>query len=175
MTQTTLPSALHGSLACYCESCGVDFCHGCRRPQNQGEKPDTCRPCIAIAIFRIISLINVDSLLRLGGPERVYELIVHDEYKATTGSKRVSTMVAYLNHSTHMNHYYVSRLINLSLLPVFFKYLLKRPPKSWIDTLATEDLYHQMLVFLRISLDVGREKFFFSNVVGWSSIEACMK
>ncbi len=86
-----------------------------------GEKPDTCRPCYRHRYFRIISLINVDSLLRLGGPERVYELIVHDEYKATKGSKRVSTMVAYLNHSTHMNHYYVSRLINLSLLPVFLQ------------------------------------------------------
>ncbi len=69
-TQITMPSALHGSLICYCGSCGIRFCHGCRRPQNQCEKPGTCRPRITTAISQIISLVDV-SLLRLVGPKRV--------------------------------------------------------------------------------------------------------
>ncbi|SJL02776.1 uncharacterized protein ARMOST_06112 [Armillaria ostoyae] len=132
-----MPSALHGNL----------------RPQSQCEKPDTCRPRIATAIFRIISLIDVE-LLRLGGPKRVNELFATST-KRQQVANALSTIVAYLNHSTHMQHYYLSHLINLSLLPVIFEYLLERPPKLWIETRATEDLYHQMLAFLMISLDVG--------------------
>ncbi|KAK0436287.1 hypothetical protein EV421DRAFT_1908155 [Armillaria borealis] len=152
VTRITMPSALHGSLICYCESCGVDFCHGCRRPQSQCEKLDTCRPRIATAIFRIISLIDIE-LLRLGGPERVNQLFA-TSIKRQQVANALSTIVAYLNHSTHMQHYYLLHLINLSLLPVIFEYLLERPPKLWIETRATEDLYNQMLAFLMISLDV---------------------
>ncbi|KAK0436150.1 hypothetical protein EV421DRAFT_1138929 [Armillaria borealis] len=143
---------LHGSLTCYCESCGADFCHGCRRPQNQCEKPDTCRPRVATAIFRIMSLIDVE-LLRIGGPERVNEFFAT---KRQLVANALSAMVAYLNNSTLTQHFYLPHLINLSLLPVIFEYLLKRPPKLWIETRATEDLYNKMLAFLMISLDVGR-------------------
>ncbi|PBK61696.1 hypothetical protein ARMSODRAFT_623588 [Armillaria solidipes] len=142
---------LHGSLTCYCESCGADFCHGCRRPQNQCEKPDTCRPRVATAIFRIMSLIDVE-LLRIGGPERVNELFAT---KRQLVANALSAMVAYLNNSTLTQHFYLPHLINLSLLPVIFEYLLERPQKLWIETRATEDLYNQMLAFLMISLDVG--------------------
>ncbi|SJL02785.1 uncharacterized protein ARMOST_06121 [Armillaria ostoyae] len=134
VTRITMPSALHGNL-------------------NQCEKPDTCRPRIATAIFRIISLIDVE-LLRLRGPERINELFA-TSIKRQQVANALSTIVAYLNHSTHMQHYYLPHLINLSFLPVIFDYLLECPPKLWIETRATEDLYHQMLAFLMISLDVG--------------------
>ncbi|KAK0222404.1 hypothetical protein IW262DRAFT_1482460 [Armillaria fumosa] len=150
-TQSTTP---HGSLTCYCESCGMEFCHGCRMPPDQCEKPDTCRPRIATAIFRLLSLIDVE-LLRVGGPERVNDLFAK-RVKRECIANALSAMVAYLNNSTHTQHYYLPHLINLSLLPVIFEYLLKRPPKLWIETRTTEDLYNQMLAFLMISLDVGR-------------------
>lgn len=152
LQRKTQSSMLHRSLTCYCEACGVEFCHGCRRPQNQCEKPDTCRPRVATAIFRIMSLIDIE-LLRVGGPEHVNEFLVT---KRQLIANALSAMVAYLNNSTHMQHHYLPHLINLSLLPVIFEYLLARPPKLWIETRATEELYNKMLAFLMISLDVGR-------------------
>ncbi|KAK0185367.1 hypothetical protein F5146DRAFT_1069982 [Armillaria mellea] len=151
--QKSQNTRLHpGSLTCRCESCGVEFCHGCRRQQIQCEKPDSCRPRIATAIFRIMSLVDIE-LLRLGGPDRVSELLAT---KRQLVANALSAIVAYLNNSTHTQLSYLPHLINLSLLPVIFEYLLERPPKLWIETRATEDLYNQMLAFLVISLDVGR-------------------
>ncbi len=99
-----------------------------------------------------MSLIDIE-LLRVGGTEHVNEFLVT---KRQLIANALSAMVAYLNNSTHMQHHYLPHLINLSLLPVIFEYLLARPPKLWIETRATEELYNKMLAFLMISLDVGR-------------------
>ncbi|KAK0450455.1 uncharacterized protein EV420DRAFT_735751 [Desarmillaria tabescens] len=149
----TVRSAIHGNLTCCCEKCGVEFCHGCRRPRNWCEKPDGCVPRIATAIFRLLSLIDIE-LLRIGGPERLNELFANSG-KRQMVANALSMMVTYLNNSMHARHYYLPHLINLSLLPVIFEYLLERPPKLWIETGATENLYRQMLAFLTICLDVG--------------------
>ncbi|KAK0492390.1 hypothetical protein EDD18DRAFT_1184387 [Armillaria luteobubalina] len=154
LQQSSKSTTPHGSLTCYCESCGVEFCHGCRRPPDQCEEPETCRPRIATAIFRILSLIDVE-LLRVGGPERVNDLFAKSA-KRQCIANALSAMVALLNNSTHKQHCYLPHLINLSLVPVIFEYLLGRPPRLWIETRITEDLYNQMLTFLMISFDVGR-------------------